>query len=112
MVCSPIPPAPGCQNGPEGCVRSPANSCHDLAPSVVLNIAASSAPAYTVSGSVSDGSKCQIRLNSQGCGVASYHRCVPVAPSYANLLSITVQVFPPSSERWMIWPCHPEDCDA
>ena len=46
-------------------------------PSVERNSAASSTPAYTVSGSVSDGSRCQTRLNSQGCGVPSYHWCVP-----------------------------------
>ena len=32
-------------------------------------------------GSVSDGSRCQTRLNSQGCGVPSYHWCVPGTPS-------------------------------
>src|SRR3989442_7200355 len=36
---------------------------------------ASSTPAYTVSGSVRDGSRCQTRLNSQGCCVPSYHWC-------------------------------------
>ena len=29
----------------------------------------------------SDGSRCQTRLNSQGCGVPSYHWCVPGSPS-------------------------------
>src|SRR5665213_2804203 len=67
-----MPPAPGCQRGPEPCCRSPESSLQLLPPSVVLNNAASSAPAYTVSGSVSDGSRCQTRLNSHGCGVPSY----------------------------------------
>ena len=53
--------------------RRPANSCQDLPPSREWNSAASSAPAYTRSGSVSEGSRCQMRLNSQGC-------CVPSAP--------------------------------
>ena len=42
----------------------------DCAPSIERNKAASSTPAYTTSGSFSDGSKCHTRLNSQG-------RCVP-----------------------------------
>jgi hypothetical protein len=73
MVCRHSPPAPGCQREPEPCSRSPFSSCQVWPPSTVLNIAASSTPAYTVSGSVSDGSRCQTRLNSHGCGVPSYH---------------------------------------
>src|SRR5919106_6671324 len=87
-----MPPAPGCHLGPVPWPRSPGSSSHVLAPSLVRNNAASSTPAYTVSGSVSDGSRCQTRLNSQGCCVPSYHWCVvsglPVSAdvSYAKLL--------------------------
>src|SRR6266576_5316426 len=87
-----IPPAPGCHFGPVPWPRRPASSCHVLAPSLVWNNAASSTPAYAVSGSVSDGSRCQTRLNSQGCCVPSYHWCVvrglpvPGEASYTNLL--------------------------
>src|SRR5712692_4437864 len=65
-----------------------------------------------MSGSVSDGSRCQTRANSQGCGVPSYHRCVPGTPSYTNLLPTGSQVLPPSLERWIIWPNQPLVCDA
>src|SRR5438046_5568509 len=117
-----IPPAPGCHLGPVPWPRRPASSCHVVPPSLVRNRPASSTPAYTVSGSVSDGSRCQTRLNSQGCCVPSYHWCVvrglPVSDevSYTNLLLSPLgmaggcaaspggvpgwcQVFPPSSER-------------
>src|SRR5262249_27729058 len=73
IVCKHIPPAPGCHFGPDPCPRSPGISAHDLPPSADRNIAASSMPAYTRSGSLSEGSMCQTRLNSQGCGVPSYH---------------------------------------
>ena len=43
------------------CVRSPDSSAQVVPPSVDLNSAASSAPAKTVSGSVSEGSRCQTR---------------------------------------------------
>src|SRR5216110_3187939 len=92
MVWRHIPPAPGCHLGPVPWPRRPASSCHVLPPSLVRNRAASSTPAYTVSGSVRDGSRCQTRLNSQGCWVPSYHWCVvsglPVwgEASYTNLL--------------------------
>src|SRR5512146_1685722 len=112
IVCRHIPPAPGGQREPVPCFRRPESSVHDLPPSVVLNIAASSTPANTVSGSVSDGSRCHTRLNSHGCGVPSYQRCVPATPSYTNLLSTGAHVLPPSSERWMSWPNHPLLCDA
>src|SRR5437588_524248 len=56
-----IPPAPGCHLGPVPWPRNPASSCHVLPPSLVRNRAASSTPAYTVSGSVSDGSRCHTR---------------------------------------------------
>ena len=69
-------------------------------------------PGVDVSGSVSDGSRCQTRLNSQGCGVPSYHWCVPGTPSYANLLPTGSHVLPPSSERWISCPNQPLDCDA
>src|SRR5256885_15708049 len=115
-----IPPAPGCHLGPVPWPRSPASSCHVLPPSLVRNRAASSTPAYTVSGSVSDGSRCHTRLNSQGCWVPSYHWCVesglPVwgETSYTNLLLSPLEkpsgpfsnappgvshVLPPSQER-------------
>src|SRR5208282_6112912 len=97
--------------------------------SVVLKTAASSTPAKAVSGSVGDGSMCHTRLNSHGCCVPSYHLCVPTSPAYTNLLLSPLgmpsglfnsagllpgvfQVFPPSSERWMIWPNQPLVCDA
>src|SRR5881628_1837231 len=92
IVCSPSPPAPGAQKRPDPWPRRPGSSFHVCPPSVVRNIAASSTPAYTVSGSVSDGSKCQTRLNSHGRCDPSYHWCVvsglPVSgdASYANLL--------------------------
>src|SRR5262245_61749393 len=92
IVWSPIPPAPGDHFGPVPCPRSDEISCHDLPPSVERKSAASSTPAYTVSGSFSDGSTCHTRLNSQGCWVPSYHWCVvsgrPVSTdvSYTNLL--------------------------
>src|ERR1700680_2338298 len=65
-----------------------------------------------MSGSVSDGSRCQTRLNSQGCGVPSYHWCVPGTPSYTNLFPTASHVLPPSFERWMTCPNQPLDCDA
>src|SRR5213594_5042538 len=123
MVWRHIPPAPGCHLGPVPCPRRPASSCQVLPPSLVRNNAASSIPAYTVSGSVSDGSRCQTRLNSQGRCVPSYHWCVVSGlpdladVSYTNLLlsplgvpsGVVVgspggvpgwcHVLPPSSER-------------
>src|SRR3989449_7765742 len=108
IVCRHIPPAPGCQRCPFA-LRSPASSCHVWPPSVERNKAASSTPAYTVSGSVSDGSRCQTRLNSHGCGVPSYHRCVPGTPSYTNLLPTGSHVLPPSFERCITWPNQPLD---
>src|SRR4051812_88509 len=112
MVCRHMPPAPGCQRLPVLCVRRPGSSCQDWPPSVVRNMAASSTPANTASGSVSDGSRCQTRLNSQGCGVPSYHWWVPGTPSYVNLLSTASHVLPPSSDRWTTCPDQPLDCDA
>ena len=75
-----MPPAPGCQPGPDSWVRRPVSSAQLSAPSVDRNSAASSAPAYTMSGSVGDGSRCHTRANSHGCGVPSYHWWVPAAP--------------------------------
>src|SRR5437588_8493313 len=92
IECRHIPPAPGCHFGPVPCPRRPGSSFQFFPPSLDLKIAASSTPAYTVSGSVSDGSRCHTRLNSHGCCVPSYHWCVvsglPVSAdvSYANLL--------------------------
>src|SRR5215471_2649002 len=89
MVCRHIPPAPGCQLGPVPCPRKPESSFQFCPPSVERKIAASSTPAYTVSASVREGSRCQTRLNSHGCCVPSYHWCVVsgfAAASYANLL--------------------------
>src|SRR5690348_1262778 len=85
MVCTAMPPAPGCQRCPL-VPRRAGSSCQVLPPLVVLKIAASSTPAYAVSGSVNEGSTCQTRLNSQGCCVPSYHLCVPAFPVYTNLL--------------------------
>src|SRR6476469_9863111 len=112
IVCRHIPPAPGCQEGPVPCRRSPGSSCQLAPPSVDRNRAASSTPAYTVSGSVSDGSKCHTRAKAQGCWVPSYHWWVPASPSYSNLLPTAFQVAPPSSERWTTCPNHPLDCEA
>src|SRR6516162_3747815 len=112
IVCKHMPPAPGCQEGPVPWPRRPDSSCQLLPPSVVLNSAASSTPAYTVSGSRKDGSKCQTRLNSHGCGVPSYHWCVPGTPSYTNSLPTGCHVVPPSSERWTCCPNQLLVCDA
>src|ERR1043165_6961213 len=112
MVCRHRPPAPGCQRGPVPCSRNPESSCQVCPPSLVRNIAASSTPAYTVSGSFIDGSKCQTRLNSQGCAVPSYHWCVPGTPSYTNLFPTASHVLPPSFERWTCWPYQPLVCDT
>src|SRR2546426_6963111 len=130
-----IPPAPGCHRFPFTS-RSPGISCHVCPPSIDRNRAASSIPAYTVSGSVSDGSRCQTRLNSQGRCVPSYHWWVvsgfPVFGdvSYTNLLlsplgmpsGVVVgspggvpgwcHVLPPSSERCMICPNQLLVCEA
>src|SRR5215468_8624439 len=112
IVCRHIPPAPGCHFEPESCSRNPRTSCQLAAPSVDWNKAASSTPAYTVSRSVSDGSKCQTRANSHGCGVPSYHWCVPGTPAYANLFPTGIHDLPPSSERWISCPNQLVDCDA
>src|SRR5579863_9975123 len=72
-VCRHIPPAPGCHFGPDPCPRNPESSFQLFPPSVDRNSAASSTPAYTVSGSVSPGSRCHTLLNSHGCAVPSYH---------------------------------------
>ncbi len=45
IVCRHIPPAPGCQPGPDSCVRSPVSSVQVAPPSPVRNSAASSTPA-------------------------------------------------------------------
>src|ERR1700678_3855837 len=66
IVCRHIPPAPGCQCGPEPCPRSPESSCHVCPPSAEWNNAASSTPAKIESASVSEGSRCHTRLNSHG----------------------------------------------
>ena len=71
----------GLPDGPWVWVRSPGSSFPSSPPSVERKSAASSAPAYTVSGSVGDGSRCQTRANSHGCGVPSYHWWVPGTPS-------------------------------
>src|SRR5208282_5370976 len=128
-----MPPAPGCQWGPVPWPRRPGSSCQVTPPSVERKRAASSTPAYTVSESVSEGSKCHTRLNSHGCCVPSYHWCVvsgaPVSAeaSYANLLlggggmapgtgtfspPGGAHVLPPSFERCTTWPNHPLVCEA
>src|SRR4051794_15558978 len=89
IVCRHMPPAPGCQSGPVPWPRRPGSSFHVLPPSVVLKIAASSTPAKTVLGSLSEGSRCQTRLNSHGCWLPSYHLWLVSAfavASYTNLL--------------------------
>src|SRR2546426_4297443 len=106
------PPAPGAQDAPVEWPRSPESSCHVCPPSVDRKSAASSMPAYTVSGSVSDGSKCQTRLNSHGCGVPSYHWCVPGTPSYTNLFPTGSHVVPPSFDRCTTCPNQSLACDA
>lgn len=45
IVCRHMPPAPGCQWGPDPWVRRPDSSVHDAPPSVDVNSAASSTPA-------------------------------------------------------------------
>src|SRR3977135_4377421 len=120
--------ATGCHLGPVPWPRRPASSCQVVPPSLERNNAASSTPAYTVSGSVSEGSRCHTRLNSQGCWVPSSHWCVvrglPVSGdvSYTNLLLSPAgmpsgvfvipppgvsHVLPPSPERCMTWPKPP-----
>src|SRR3954468_15379958 len=100
MLCRHKPPAPGCHFGPVPWPRSPARSFHDVPPSVDWKSAASSTPAYTVSASVNEGSRCHTRLNSHGCWVPSYHWCVvsgfPVCEdvSYANLLLCPIGIPP------------------
>src|SRR6476660_6086139 len=64
IVCRHRPPAPGAHVGAVLWVRRPDSSSHDVPPLVDLKSAASSTPAKTVSGSVSDGSRCQTRKNS------------------------------------------------
>src|SRR5579883_203210 len=100
MVCSPIPPAPGCQRLPVEWLRSPGSSCQLAPPSVERNMAASSTPANTVSGSVSEGSRCQTRLNSHGCGVPSYQWCVRGGRSKRILL-------PTGTHQWYDGTPHP-----
>src|SRR6202030_2826332 len=112
IVCRHIPPAPGCQDGPDSWLRSLGSSCQLCPPSSVRNSPASSTPAYTTSGSSSDGSRCQTRANSHGCGVPSYHWWVPGVPSYTNLFPTGSQVLPPSLDRCIICPNQPLDCDA
>jgi hypothetical protein len=62
-------------------------------------------------GSVSDGSRCQTRLNSHGCCVPSYHWCVP-GRRRSELVADRRPGLPPSSERWISWPNQPLDCEA
>ena len=45
IVCRHMPPAPGCHEEPEECVRSAGSSCQVWPPSLVRNSAASSTPA-------------------------------------------------------------------
>src|ERR1700722_11150155 len=112
IVCRHNPPAPGCYEDPVPCLSSQRIYSQVCAPSVERNNAASSTPAYTVSGSVSDGSRCHTRLNSHGCGLPSCHWCVPGTPSYSNLLPTGFHVAPPSSERCTACPNQPELCEA
>ena len=66
MVWRHIPPAPGCQRGPDSWPRKPASSCQVWPPSVVRKSAASSTPAYTISASLSDGSRCHSAQTPRG----------------------------------------------
>src|SRR5260370_20345159 len=112
MVCRHRPPAPGAQVADVSWVRRPGSSAQVWPASSDLKMAASSTPAYTVSGSFSDGSRCQTRLNSYGWGEPSYQVCGPTAPSYANWLPAVSQVLPPSLERCITWPNQPLDWEA
>ena len=38
--------------------------------------------------------------------------CIVAGIALGQLLPGVFQVLPPSSERWMIWPNHPLDCEA
>src|SRR5437867_3829133 len=96
---------------PKSVGKLPLISRHVSPASFVRNNAASSTPACTVSGSVGDGSRCQTLANPHGCGVPSYHWCVPVGPSYTNLLPTGSHVLPPSFERWICCPNQALDCD-
>src|SRR5579864_5311825 len=111
-VCRHNPPAPGAHEGPVFCVRMAGSSFQVCPASVDLKRAASSTPAYTVSGSLSEGSRCHTRLNSHGCGEPSYHVCVPGVPSYWNWLPTVSHVFPASFDRCITWPNQALDCDA
>src|SRR5437879_7615485 len=90
--CRHKPPPPGCHCGPVPWPRSPESSFQFSPPSVERKRAASSTPAYTVSGSANEGSRCQTRLNSHGRCDPSYHWCVvsglpgSADASYTNLL--------------------------
>src|SRR5713101_8175648 len=136
IVCRHRPPPPGCHCGPVPWPRSPESSFQFSPPSVEQKSAASSTPAYTMSGSARDGSRCQTRLNSHGRCDPSYHWCVvsglPVwaDASYENLLLSPLavplggfcgspggvpgccHVLPPSSDLWLTWPNQPLFCDA
>src|SRR5579859_7008419 len=112
MVCRHRPPAPGAHEGAVGWWRSASSSCQLLPASVDLKRAASSTPAYTVSASVSDGSRCHTRVKSYGWSLLSYHLWVLMAPSYLNSLPAGCQLLPPSSDRCTTCPNQPRDCEA
>src|SRR5689334_545281 len=112
IVCRHMPPAPGAHSEAVLCSRRAGSSAQLLPPSLDSKRAASSTPAYRWSGSSSEGSKCQTRLNSHGCGEPSYHLCVPGAPSYRNWLPTVSHVLPPSSDWCITCPNQLLDCDA
>ena len=76
IVCRPMPPAPGCHLGPargRAGRRVRARSCRRRWCGRSRRLRRRR---RRCSGSVSDGSRCQTRLNSHGCCVPSYHWCV------------------------------------
>jgi hypothetical protein len=106
----PQPAGAGRHVAPVPCLRSPASSLH-VWPRSWSEQRGVFDPAYTVSGSVSDGSKCQTRLNSHGCGVPSYH-CACRHPFVRKIVAGRFPVLPPSFERCTTWPNQLLDCEA
>ena len=105
IVCRHIPPAPGCQERRRVVAAQPGQLLPGLA-----------AVGRTEQRGVLDAGVDRVRDRSAtargarpartptGAGVPSYHRCVPVGPSYTNLLPTASQVLPPSLERWITCP--------
>jgi hypothetical protein len=80
IVCRPMPPAPGCQRARiRGCGgRRARASCAAVGRPEEGRVLDAGVDGVGV---VSDGSRCQTRLNSHGCWVPSYQRWVPGVPS-------------------------------